>query len=385
MKRKSYIMPIVLLIFSLVVVTFFSIYHRTLNTHNHKNSKEKAISKKLKDISLEEILGTKATLDFVNSKLNKRENFNLKVNINDLLKVNNINDFSQNFENYTLRLNSKKVKKKLNFYDKKSGALSYFVRQYEIFFEVRNNNELTEYKIVDKNRIENYLFDLQVKGFVDGKLKMLSDDFYFNLNNDFSNLYERIFSNEIQNTYSEDLRIYDYKEKIYFMYNEQYLKLLKNYLLYKGFESENIDLNLCDIDNFANKHNLQNCSRDDFIKTMLIENSEYIKDYKYNIININIKNKLYFDLSKEVKVFSNLKIEDKGEVIVTDNRLKIQGVFVNNSNKEKFDFNFEGILFSKNKLTSKYKFLPEVLDVTARFIKISEDFYLEKIDNNDIK
>ena len=379
MKRKSYIMPIVLLIFSLVVVTFFSIYHRTLNTHNHKNSKEKAISKKLKDISLEEILGTKATLDFVNSKLNKRENFNLKVNINDLLKVNNINDFSQNFENYTLRLNSKKVKKKLNFYDKKSGALSYFVRQYEIFFEVRNNNELTEYKIVDKNRIENYLFDLQVKGFVDGKLKMLSDDFYFNLNNDFSNLYERIFSNEIQNTYSEDLRIYDYKEKIYFMYNEQYLKLLKDYLSYKGFELESMDINLCDIDN------LKNCSREDFIKNFLLESSEYIKDHKYNIINIDVRNKLYFDLNTEVEIYSNIKIDDSSEIIVTDKSPKIQGVFVNNSNKEKFDFNFEGILFSKNKLTSKYKFLPEVLDVTARFIKISEDFYLEKIDNNDIK
>lgn len=379
MKRKSYIMPIVLLIFSLVVVTFFSIYHRTLNTHNHKNSKEKAISKKLKDISLEEILGTKATLDFVNSKLNKRENFNLKVNINDLLKVNNINDFSQNFENYTLRLNSKKVKKKLNFYDKKSGVLSYFVRQYEIFFEVKNNNELTEYKIVDKNRIENYLFDLQVKGFVDGKLKMLSDDFYFNLNNDFSNLYERIFSNEIQNTYSEDLRIYDYKEKIYFMYNEQYLKLLKDYLSYKGFESESIDINLCDIDN------LKNCSREDFIKNFLLESSEYIKDYKYNIINIDVRNKLYFDLNTEVEIYSNIKIDDSSEIIVTDKSPKIQGVFVNKSNKEKFDFNFEGILFSKNKLKSKYKFLPEVLDVTARFIKISEDFYLEKIQKNDIK
>ena len=379
MKRKSYIMPIVLLIFSLVVVTFFSIYHRILNAHNHKNSKEKAISKKLKDISLEEILGTKATLDFVNSKLNKRENFNLKVNINDLLKVNNINDFSQNFENYTLRLNSKKVKKKLNFYDKKSGALSYFVRQYEIFFEVKNNNELTEYKIVDKNRIENYLFDLQVKGFVDGKLKMLSDDFYFNLNNDFSNLYERIFSNEIQNTYSEDLRIYDYKEKIYFMYNEQYLKLLKDYLSYKGFESESIDINLCDIDN------LKNCSREDFIKNFLLESSEYIKDYKYNIINIDVRNKLYFDLNTEVEIYSNIKIDDSSEIIVTDKSPKIQGVFVNKSNKEKFDFNFEGILFSKNKLKSKYKFLPEVLDVTARFIKISEDFYLEKIQKNDIK
>ncbi len=379
MKRKSYIMPIVLLIFSLVVVAFFSIYHRTLNTHNHKNSKEKAISKKLKEMSLEEILSTKATLDFVNSKLNKRENFNLKVNINDLLKVNNINDFSQNFENYTLRLNSKKVKKKLNFYDKKSGALSYFVRQYEIFFEVKNNNELTEYKIVDKNRIENYLFDLQVKGFVDGKLKMLSDDFYFNLNNDFSNLYERIFSNEIQNTYSEDLRIYDYKEKIYFMYNEQYLKLLKDYLSYKGFESESIDINLCDIDN------LKNCSREDFIKNFLLESSEYIKDYKYNIINIDVRNKLYFDLNTEVEIYSNIKIDDSSEIIVTDKSPKIQGVFVNKSNKEKFDFNFEGILFSKNKLKSKYKFLPEVLDVTARFIKISEDFYLEKIQKNDIK
>ena len=373
MKRKSYIMPIVLLIFSLVVVAFFSIYHRTLNTHNHKNSKEKAISKKLKEISLEEILSTKATLDFVNNKLNKRENFNLKVNINDLLKVNNINDFSQNFENYDLRLNSKKVKKKLNFYDRKSGALSYFVRQYEIFFEVRNNNELTEYKIVDKNRIENYLFDLQVKGFVDGKLKMLSDDFYFNLNNDFSNLYERIFSNEIQNTYSEDLRIYDYKEKIYFMYNEQYLKLLKDYLSYKGFELESIDINLCDIDN------LKNCSREDFIKNFLLESSEYIKDHKYNIINIDVRNKLYFDLNTEVEIYSNIKIDDSSEIIVTDKSPKIQGVFVNKSNKEKFDFNFEGILFSKNKLKSKYKFLPEVLDLTVRFVKISDDFYLEKI------
>lgn len=379
MKRKSYIMPIVLLIFSLVVVAFFSIYHRTLNTHNHKNSKEKAISKKLKEISLEEILSTKATLDFVNNKLNKRENFNLKVNINDLLKVNNINDFSQNFENYDLRLNSKKVKKKLNFYDRKSGALSYFVRQYEIFFEVRNNNELTEYKIVDKNRIENYLFDLQVKGFVDGKLKMLSDDFYFNLNNNFSNLYERIFSNEIQNTYSEDLRIYDYKEKIYFMYNEQYLKLLKDYLSYKGFELESIDINLCDIDN------LKNCSREDFIKNFLLESSEYIKDHKYNIINIDVRNKLYFDLNTEVEIYSNIKIDDSSEIIVTDKSPKIQGVFVNKSNKEKFDFNFEGILFSKNKLKSKYKFLPEVLDLTARFVKISDDFYLEKIQKNDIK
>lgn len=379
MKRKSYIMPIVLLIFSLVVVAFFSIYHRTLNTHNHKNSKEKTISKKLKEISLEEILSTKATLDFVNSKLNKRENFNLKVNINDLLKVNNINDFSQNFENYDLRLNSKKVKKKLNFYDRKSGALSYFVRQYEIFFEVRNNNELTEYKIVDKNRIENYLFDLQVKGFVDGKLKMLSDDFYFNLNNDFSNLYERIFSNEIQNTYFEDLRIYDYKEKIYFMYNEQYLKLLKDYLSYKGFELESMDINLCDIDN------LKNCSREDFIKNFLLESSEYIKDHKYNIINIDVRNKLYFDLNTEVEIYSNIKIDDSCEIIVTDKSPKIQGVFVNKSNKEKFDFNFEGILFSKNKLKSKYKFLPEVLDLTVRFVKISDDFYLEKIQKNDIK
>ena len=379
MKRKSYIMPIVLLIFSLVVVAFFSIYHRTLNTHNHKNSKEKAISKKLKEISLEEILSTKATLDFVNNKLNKRENFNLKVNINDLLKVNNINDFSQNFENYDLRLNSKKVKKKLNFYDRKSGALSYFVRQYEIFFEVRNNNELTEYKIVDKNRIENYLFDLQVKGFVDGKLKMLSDDFYFNLNNDFSNLHERIFSNEIQNTYSEDLRIYDYKEKIYFMYNEQYLKLLKDYLSYKGFELESIDINLCDIDN------LKNCSREDFIKNFLLESSEYIKDHKYNIINIDVRDKMYFDLNTEVEIYSNIKIDDSSEIIVTDKSPKIQGVFVNKSNKEKFDFNFEGILFSKNKLKSKYKFLPEVLDLTARFVKISDDFYLEKIQKNDIK
>ena len=50
-----------------------------------------------------------------------------------------------------------------------------------------------------------------------------------------------------------------------------------------------------------------------------------------------------------------------------------------------FDFAFEGVLFSKSKLKSDYKFLPEVLDVTARFIKISDDFYLEKIEKNDVK
>ena len=208
---------------------------------------------------------------------------------------------------------------------------------------------------------------------------MLSDDFYFNLNNDFSNLYERIFSNEIQNTYSEDLRIYDYKEKIYFMYNEQYLKLLKDYLSYKGFELESMDINLCDIDN------LKNCSKEDFIKNFLLEGSEYIKDHKYNIINIDVRNKLYFDLNTEVEIYSNIKIDDSSEIIVTDKSPKIQGVFVNKSNKEKFDFNFEGILFSKNKLKSKYKFLPEVLDLIARFVKISDDFYLEKIQKNDIK
>lgn len=385
MKRKSYIMSIVLLIFSLVVIVFFSIYHRTINTHNLKNSKENSINKKLEEISIEDILGTNATLNFINNKLKKRENFNLTISISELLKVNNINDYSEYFKKYNLKLNSKKIKKKLNFYDKRSGAVSYFVRQYEIFFEVMNNNKLVEYKIVDKNRIENYLFDLQVKSFIDGKLKMLNNEFYFDLNKDFSKLYERIFSDEIQNTFFEDLRIYDYKNKIFFMYNEQYLKLLKNYLYHKGFESENIDLNLCDIDNFANKYKIKNCSRDDLIKTLLIENSEYIKDYKYNVINININNNLYFDLNKEVEIFCNLKAEGNGEIIITDKKPIIKGVFVNKSTKDKFEFDFEGILFSKNKLKSKFKFFPEVLDITARFIKISDDFYLEKIDNNDIK
>ena len=88
---------------------------------------------------------------------------------------------------------------------------------------------------------------------------------------------------------------------------------------------------------------------------------------------------------ERIKIIGYRKIDDSSEIIVTDKSPKIQGVFVNKSNKEKFDFNFEGILFSKNKLKSKYKFLPEVLDLTARFVKISDDFYLEKIQKNDIK
>lgn len=379
MKRKSYIMPISLLIFSLVVVTFLSIYHRTLNTNNHKISKEKSISRKLEEISIEEILSTKTTLNFINSKLNNRENFSLNINMKELLKVNNIDDYSKKFENYSLTLNSKKIKKKINFNNKMNGDMSYNVNQYEIFIEVKNNNELVEYKIVDKNRIENFLFDLQLKKFIDGNTNILSDNFFFDINKGFSKLYDRIFSNEIQNTYSDDLRIYDYKDKICFMYNEQYLKLLSKYLEEKGIEFKNNNLNLCDIDN------LKNCSRDEFIKTFLLESSDYIKDYKYNVINIDVKNKLFFDLNKELDIYSNIKIYNLSKIIVINKKPKVQGVFVNNSDKDMFDFAFEGVLFSKSKLKSDYKFLPEVLDVTARFIKISDDFYLEKIEKNDVK
>ncbi|WP_313960751.1 hypothetical protein [uncultured Parvimonas sp.] len=379
MKRKSYIMPVVLLIFSLVLVVFFSIYYRTIFTHNHKISKENLISKKINDISLEEILNTKATLNFVNSKLNNRENFNVKINFKDLLNVNNITNFQNNFDTYEITLTSKRIKKNLNFYDKGNKSKKYNVSQYEIFFEVKNYNELIEYKFVDKNRIENYIFDEQVKNYIDENTKLLNNDFYFDLNKDYSKLYNRIFTQEIQNTYTDDLRIYDYKDKIYFVYNEQYKKLLRSYLDLKQVTVDNLDINLCDIDDF------KNCSRDDFINLFLVESSDFIKDYKYSIINIDVKNKLYLDFNKNVDIYSNVKINSTSEIIVTNKIPKVQGVIVNNSENKKFDFYIEGVLFSKYKIKSDYKFLPEILDVTARFIKISDDYYLEKMEKNDIK
>ena len=63
---------------------------------------------------------------------------------------------------------------------------------------------------------------------------------------------------------------------------------------------------------------------------------------------------------------------------------EIEAILENNK-KNDIKIDFEGVLFSKNKLNSKYKFSPEILDITARFIKISNNFYLEKIDNNDVK
>lgn len=379
MKRKSYIMPVVLLIFSLVLVVFFSIYYRTIFIHNHKISKENLISKKINDISLEEILNTKATLNFVNSKLNNRENFNVKINFKDLLNVNNITNFQNNFDTYEITLTSKRIKKNLNFYDKSNKSKKYNVSQYEIFFEVKNYNELIEYKFVDKNRIENYIFDEQVKNYIDENTKLLNNDFYFDLNKDYSKLYNRIFTQEIQNTYTDDLRIYDYKDKIYFVYNEQYKKLLRSYLDLKQVTVDNLDINLCDIDDF------KNCSRDDFINLFLVESSDFIKDYKYSIINIDVKNKLYLDFNKNVDIYTNVKINSTSEIIVTNKIPKVQGVIVNNSENKKFDFYIEGVLFSKYKIKSDYKFLPEILDVTARFIKISDDYYVEKMEKNDIK
>lgn len=386
MKRKSYVMPIVLLIFALLIISFFSIYYRTISTHNNKNSKEISLLNKLRDMSLEEILSTKATLNFVNSKLNNRENFSLEINIDDLLKINNISDYPDYFKDYKIVLNSKRFKRQLNFYDKRKNKIPYFVRQYEIFFTIKKNNKYIEYKFVDKNRIENYLFDLQVKNFVDGNIEMLSKDFYFNLDKDFLKLYERVFSDENKGTYSKNLRIYDYKDKICFVDDEQYLKLLKFYLLNNKIELKNEDINLCELDEFLKDNKLNNCSKNDFIETLLLGSSDYLKDGKLSAININITDRLYFDFDKDVEFYANLKLEnDSGKVIVTNKIPKVQGIFVNNSENTEFDFMLEGILFSKNKLKSKYKFLPDILDITARFVKISEDFYFEKIEKNDVK
>ena len=49
MKFKSYIMPIVLLVFSLVMIFFLSIYHRTISSYNKNNSKEKLVINKFKN------------------------------------------------------------------------------------------------------------------------------------------------------------------------------------------------------------------------------------------------------------------------------------------------------------------------------------------------
>ena len=207
MKFKSYIMPIVLLIFSLVMIFFLSIYHRTISSYNKNNSKEKLVINKFKNLSMEDILSTKATLNFINNKINNRENFSININLDELLKVNNINDIDNFFENYHITLNSNKIKKKINFYDNQKTSHSYYVRQYEIFFEVRFDNQLVEYRIVDLNRIENYLFDTQIKNYIEGRKKNLNDNYYIALNNNTSKLYERIFSNEIQVNFTKDLRI----------------------------------------------------------------------------------------------------------------------------------------------------------------------------------
>ena len=385
MKRKSYVMPIVLLIFALLIIAFFSIYHRTIFTHNHKNSKELEFSKKIEKINFDEILSTKATINFINSKLIKRENFSLNIDIYELLKLNNITDFSENFDKYKLTLNSQKSKREINFFTKKSKKPK-FVRKYEIFLELSKNGETLEYRIVDKKRIENYLLDLQLKNFIDRKAKFFGDDFYFSLDKDFSKLYDRIFSDEIQDTYSGDFRIYDFKGNIYFIDNSQYLKLQKFYFSNKKIELEDFNLDLCDIDGFVKENDLKDLSRDDFIEKLLLQSSKCIRDYKNYLVNIEVKDKLYFDLNIYTEIYTNLKIGgDLVEIITTNKVPELQGVFVNNSLKDNFNFVFEGVLFSKNKLKSKYKFLPDVLDITSRFIKISDDFYLEKIEKGDIK
>ena len=79
MRKKAFILPIVLIIFSIVVMISFSMYMRYINIYNLKNAKENELIKKFEKISFDEIFKTNKMKNFINSNIDKKEKFEKKI------------------------------------------------------------------------------------------------------------------------------------------------------------------------------------------------------------------------------------------------------------------------------------------------------------------
>lgn len=393
MKKKAFIMPIILIIFSIVVMISFSMYMRYLSIYNICNSKENELILKCEKISFDEIFKTAKMRHFINKNLDIKRNFKKEYLFKDI--INEVIDPSilginiQKYNNYKICLNVRQTSNN-NFFNDKDAVFSGKLFNHEIFIIVKNeqNKSLFEYKFIDKSNIINYIIDLTLFNFIKTKKY---PTFYEKFNLDVlknKDLYKRIFTKENGEIFDEEVRIFNINKKIYYINNNEYNYILEKYIQKKMNEKNNELIknsvsNLVDLDNFFRKNNLKKCFKKEFIENYLINKSKILyKDHKRNIVNFTYNNKIYFDLDKEIDIYTNININDNlTKIYIAKERPIIKGIVVNNSDK-KLDFLVKGILFSKTS-SENYKFTPEIIDIVTKIIKISEDYYVEKTDFNN--
>lgn len=394
MKKKSFIMPIVLMVFSIVVIISIAVYYRYIGIYNFKNAKEQELLNKLEKISIEEIIKSKATHNFINDNLIGKKSLKKKFSINQIVYEKFLNeDFLNKYDkNYKFYLNIKQIKTDTIFSNKINKFPSPLYN-YNVYFKILNErtNSSSEYKFVDKRKIENYLLDMQLYDFINNKKSKNKDKFYFKLSDSNKNLYERIFEEENGDIANGDFRIFNIGNDVFYISNSEYIKLLNKYLLDK-IDTEKVKIeddlsvDIVDLEEFFSQELLNGCSKMEFIKNYLLEYSNIIcKNGNRSIVNFIAKEKIYFDFDRNLEIYMNLNLKyDDADIFITEKIPEIKGIFVNNSDKT-FNFKLNGLLFSKIENNIDYKFNPAVIDRVTRLIKISDDYYIETIDSNNIK
>ena len=179
MRKKAFILPIVLIIFSIVVMISFSMYMRYINIYNLKNAKENELIKKFEKISFDEIFKTNKMKNFINSNIDKKEKFEKKFNFNTLMQqVLNDDVKSENFFDKYKDYKFKLILKQTNTNSLFKNNINSFPNKLfnnEIFIKLMDEkyDTICEYKFVDKNKIENYLIDTVLNEFLSKKYKKL--------------------------------------------------------------------------------------------------------------------------------------------------------------------------------------------------------------------
>lgn len=398
MKKKSFIMPVVLIVFSFVFIISFSMYIRFIGIQNLKNAKEKKVERKIDYISFDEIFKTKKFRDFINNILEEKEYkkifFQEKFKFSDIFfKVVDKNILSDTFldkyKDYKvfIILEQKHTK---NIFKNNFWPLPNTFINYEIFLSIKDEkaNTIFEYKIVDKEKIENYFIDNIVYRAVNDE-NINFNKFYFDVEKT-KTLQKRVFSSENGEVVEKNIRFFNVNKDIFYIDNDKYNELLKKYILEKLDDEVEIEDDFsCDIvnlDSFFSKDIFKGTlSKSYFLENYLYDNSSILyKNYHTNLTNFIINDKVYFDFDKKLSINANLNFtKDFNEVFVTKEIPTIKGIFVNDTSKN-LNVNLEGILFSKEYIKN-YKFSPKILNSATKLMKISDNYYFEKIDFNNIK
>lgn len=397
MKKKSFIMPVVLIIFSFVFMISFSMYIRFIGIQNLKNSKQSKLERKIDYISFDEIFKLKKFRDFINEILKeknyKKTYFEEKFKLTDILvKIIDKNilskDFINKYKDYKVFVILEQ-KRTDNFFKNNFWPLPNTFFNYELFLTVKNekSNTVFEYRVVDREKIENYLVDTIVNKAVNDE-NINFNKFYFDIKKAKS-LQKRIFSSENGEVVEKNVRFFNVNKDIFYIDNDKYNEILKKYILEKLDDEVEIEDDFsCDIvnlDNLFSKDFFKNASKEDFIKNYLLDNSMVLyKDYHTNLTNFIINDKVYFDFDKELSITTNLNFtKDFNEIFVTKEIPTVKGIFIYDTDKS-LDINLEGILFSKEYIKN-YKFSPKIINSSTKLMNISDNYYMDRIDYNIIK